>query len=128
MPMQEGDDRKGFRVSARTILQLGGELISSDGIAFYELIKNAVDAGSRKVHVEVQMQLRTAAAAFMAAMGGLKLPIEIPTSTEAKAIQLVDSSGKRQPIKHVALRFGAFAEAPASTNKELMFCLSAEEE
>jgi signal transduction histidine kinase len=57
MPGKEGDNRKRFRVSARTILQLGGELISSDGIAFYELIKNAVDAGSKKVHVEVQMQL-----------------------------------------------------------------------
>lgn len=29
-----------FRVSARTVLQLGAELISSDGITFYELIKN----------------------------------------------------------------------------------------
>ena len=72
--------------------------------------------------------LPTAAAAFMAAMGGLKLPIEIPASAESKAIQLVDSSGKKQAIKQVALRFGAFTEAPASTNKELMFCLSAEEE
>lgn len=42
-----------FKVSARTILLLGGELISSDGIAFYELIKNAFDAGSRKVLVDV---------------------------------------------------------------------------
>jgi signal transduction histidine kinase len=33
-----------FRVAARTILQLGAELISSDEIAFYELIKNAIDA------------------------------------------------------------------------------------
>ena len=35
-----------FRVSARTVLELGSELISSDGIAFYELIKNSFDAGS----------------------------------------------------------------------------------
>jgi hypothetical protein len=33
-----------FEVSASTILQLGRELISSDGVAFYELIKNAFDA------------------------------------------------------------------------------------
>lgn len=51
------DKPRGFRVSARTILQLGGELISSDGIAFYELIKNAVDAGAKKVLVEVTMRL-----------------------------------------------------------------------
>ena len=46
-----------FRVSARTLLQLGGELISSDGIAFYELIKNAVDADSPKIHVDVIVRL-----------------------------------------------------------------------
>ena len=57
MATKEGETQKRFRVSARIILQLGGELISSDGIAFYELIKNAVDAGSKKVHVDVQMQL-----------------------------------------------------------------------
>ena len=50
-------DYRGFRVSARTILQLGGELISSDGIAFYELIKNAVDAGSKKVYVDIVMRI-----------------------------------------------------------------------
>ncbi|MNM32716.1 Swarming motility regulation sensor protein RssA [compost metagenome] len=36
-----------FKISARTVLELGSELISSDIIAFYELIKNALDAGSR---------------------------------------------------------------------------------
>lgn len=36
-----------FRVTARTILELGSELISSDIIAFYELIKNAIDAKSK---------------------------------------------------------------------------------
>ena len=46
-----------FRITARTILQLGAELISSDGIAFYELIKNAFDAGSRRVDVDVYVRL-----------------------------------------------------------------------
>ncbi|HYC06245.1 MAG TPA: ATP-binding protein [Azospirillaceae bacterium] len=36
-----------FRVSARTVLELGVELISSDIIAFYELVKNAFDAKSK---------------------------------------------------------------------------------
>jgi signal transduction histidine kinase len=54
MPIRKnGDVGKGFRVSARTVLQLGGELISSDGIAFYELLKNAVDAGSPSITIEV---------------------------------------------------------------------------
>jgi len=41
-----------FRVTARTILELGSELISTDIIAFYELIKNAFDARS-KTGVEI---------------------------------------------------------------------------
>ena len=36
-----------FKVTARTILGLGSELISSDAIAFYELIKNGIDARSK---------------------------------------------------------------------------------
>ncbi|EFL89444.1 sensor histidine kinase [Ahrensia sp. R2A130] len=36
-----------FKITARTVLELGAELISSDIIAFYELIKNGFDAGSK---------------------------------------------------------------------------------
>src|SRR5262245_37942559 len=46
-----------FRVAARTLLHLGAELISSDGIAFYELVKNGLDAGSRVVRLEVMIAL-----------------------------------------------------------------------
>jgi signal transduction histidine kinase len=40
-----------FKIMARTLLELGAELISSDGVALYELIKNSVDAGSRRVRI-----------------------------------------------------------------------------
>ena len=46
-----------FKVAARTILQLGSELISSDSIAFYELIKNGFDAGSNRVDVEFLIRI-----------------------------------------------------------------------
>ena len=46
-----------FRMTARTILQLGAELISSDSIAFYELIKNAFDADSRQVDIDVYVRI-----------------------------------------------------------------------
>lgn len=36
-----------FRISARTVLELGAELISSDEVALYELVKNAIDARSK---------------------------------------------------------------------------------
>jgi signal transduction histidine kinase len=45
-----------FQILARTILELGAELISSDGIAMYELIKNAIDADSEKVAIDVQIK------------------------------------------------------------------------
>ena len=35
-----------FKVAARTVLELGAELISSDAVAIYELVKNAIDADS----------------------------------------------------------------------------------
>ncbi|TSJ36587.1 sensor histidine kinase [Mucilaginibacter corticis] len=46
-----------FKITARTILQLGSELISTDAIAFYELIKNAFDAQSRSVEVRVVVRI-----------------------------------------------------------------------
>ena len=46
-----------FRVTARTVLQLGVELISSDSVAFYELIKNAFDAGSQRVFIDVRVRM-----------------------------------------------------------------------
>ena len=45
-----------FKVTARTILELGSELISSDIIAFYELIKNGFDAGTES-GVEIQFEV-----------------------------------------------------------------------
>ncbi|MBN9657101.1 MAG: sensor histidine kinase [Acidobacteria bacterium] len=45
-----------FRVTARTVLELGSELISSDIIAFYELIKNGFDAKTKR-GVEIQFNV-----------------------------------------------------------------------
>ena len=46
-----------FRVTARTLLHLGAELISSDTVALFELVKNAFDAGSPLVTVEVIVRI-----------------------------------------------------------------------
>lgn len=46
-----------FTFEARTLLELGKELISSDEVALYELIKNAVDANSPKVEILVRVLL-----------------------------------------------------------------------
>lgn len=43
-----------FTFDARTLLELGKELISTDEVALYELIKNAVDARSPRVEIIVR--------------------------------------------------------------------------
>jgi len=51
-----------FKVTARTVLELGSELISSDIIAFYELIKNSFDAGTKngiEIRFDVVLGLRS---------------------------------------------------------------------
>ena len=48
---------KSFSFEARTLLELGKELISTDEVALYELIKNGVDAGSPKVEIDVRSRL-----------------------------------------------------------------------
>ena len=47
----------GFTFAARSILELGKELISSDEVAIYELVKNAVDAGSPQVQLTANIHL-----------------------------------------------------------------------
>jgi hypothetical protein len=51
-----------FKVAARTLLHLGAELISSDAVALHELIKNAFDAGSKRVTVNVVVRVSHATA------------------------------------------------------------------
>jgi len=47
-----------FTFEARTLLELGRELISTDEVALYELIKNAVDAKSNRVEILVNVRLK----------------------------------------------------------------------
>ena len=54
--VSERAEHNGFRISARTVLELGSELISSDIIAFYELVKNGFDAKS-KTGVEIRFNI-----------------------------------------------------------------------
>ena len=46
-----------FTFEARTLLELGKELISTDEVALYELIKNAIDAKSDRVEILVNVCL-----------------------------------------------------------------------
>lgn len=82
-----------FKVTARTILQLGAELISSDAIAFYELIKNAFDANSPKVEVRIVVRLSsTAIDNYKAEIIKQKLndESEIPQNVKLNLISQID--------------------------------------
>lgn len=46
-----------FRVAARVLLHLGAELISSDAVALSELVKNAFDAGSKRVTIDAIVRI-----------------------------------------------------------------------
>lgn len=96
-----------FRITARTILELGSELISSDIIAFYELIKNGFDAGTRN-GVEIRftvvlrrnayLTLRSHAASVKIDLRALKsaaleaLNVDAPEELLSEARQLIEKS------------------------------------
>ena len=46
-----------FTFEARTLLELGRELISNDEVALYELVKNAIDARSPTVELRVRCRI-----------------------------------------------------------------------
>ncbi|MEH0021516.1 MAG: sensor histidine kinase [Desulfobacter sp.] len=48
-----------FKIASRVISHLGSELISSDEIALYELVKNGFDAGSRIVDIDIRYKIDT---------------------------------------------------------------------
>lgn len=50
-----------IKFKARVLLELGAELISSDAVALYELVKNGLDAGSKTVSVEVCIAIQPSA-------------------------------------------------------------------
>ena len=50
-----------FKFKARVLLELGAELISSDAVALYELIKNALDAGSKEIDIRIRIAMQHSA-------------------------------------------------------------------
>lgn len=93
-----------FKINARTLLELGAELIGSDAVAIYELVKNAVDAGSPVVGITVQSVF--------------------PYSSFRQALELVDSG---TPIAQVRERVERWIQedAPREASKELLDGLDA---
>ncbi len=76
----------GFRIAARALRQLGAELITSDDVALNELIKNAFDARSPRVKVEIQ------SFADLDALALLEEQIRNKKVSPQEAIERVDKS------------------------------------
>ncbi|MCD5361078.1 sensor histidine kinase [Chromobacterium aquaticum] len=64
-----------FKIAARTILHLGAELISSDAVALYELIKNSIDAKSKN-GVDVHFNITVRHADFLSVYKQLEASIK----------------------------------------------------
>src|ERR1051326_5351759 len=88
-----------FTISARTLLELGKELISSDDVALYELIKNAVDAGSPKIEIKAQVIL--------------------PYVAYKSALAAVEAGAETEQV-FKALSSAILLDAPAASNRAFL--------
>lgn len=100
----------GFRIAARALRQMGAELITSDDVALNELIKNAFDARSPRVKVEIL------SLADLDALALLEEQIRRGKVTRQEAIERVEkaitpdlSVGQRSEL---ISRLHAFLEVP----------------
>lgn len=95
-----------FTFAARTILELGKELISSDEVALYELIKNSVDAKSPTVRIVARIVFeRGSMQAALDAIAGTGRDPGLPPTTVAEVLALVQAA---QPENADAEHFAAF--------------------
>ena len=85
-----------FTFSARTILELGKELISSDEVALYELIKNAVDAGSPAIRINAHVMLSRVD--YQRALDLLSGDALMPDRRQANISQVLDHIESSVPI------------------------------
>lgn len=77
----------GFKVTARTLLHLGAELISSDSVALFELVKNAFDARSTSVSIDVNVILPNWPGQFPVLINSIKEAQELLSSSDEKDCQ-----------------------------------------
>ena len=99
-----------FKVAARTVLELGAELITSDAVAIYELVKNAIDARSESgVTIEFCIVLKHAD--YVDILRRLDTATAIDLKDESGFVDgvraMVDKALIAHPDKNVVKRFRA---------------------
>ncbi len=107
-----------FRIAARAMRQLGAELITSDEMALYELIKNAFDAGSSRAMVAISAP----------ADAGMVRLIREQVKTDKLALKIAlerleKTLSKDLNLEQRAKALAAFNESSA-TGESLFHCLS----
>lgn len=112
----------GFVVSARTLIHLGAELISSDEVALNELIKNAFDADSPRVsidfHIPVAHGAVEAAIARIEATDAEEADEELEEAIEEVADELEGAMVSGLPAAETARVEGQLAALRAAEDKE----------
>jgi hypothetical protein len=95
-----------FTFAARTLLELGKELISSDEVALYELIKNSVDAKSPTVRIVARVVLDKAGLQqALDAIAGTGRDPKLPPATVTEVLDLIAAA---KPDNVASDAFAAF--------------------
>ena len=96
-----------FKIKARSILHLGAELISSDSIALFELVKNAFDARSKNgVSISVKITLPSWPGRF---------PVLLKTVQDAEALLACCVVADKAAAKENLAPGPAFPGSPQTT-------------
>ena len=89
-----------FKICARTVLELGAELISSDVIAFYELIKNAFDAESQN-GAEIRFNIILRKNQYLKLKSHVIAPNTSISKVKKDIEQALDRSASKNSLKRV---------------------------
>jgi signal transduction histidine kinase len=108
-----------FKVSARTVLELGAELISSDAVAIFELVKNAIDAGSRS-GVELRFCITLTYSAYVELLSQIDREDESVDDLKAAVLKRCQSSAKSEMLQLLQQLM-----SKARTHKQLRAALEA---
>lgn len=109
--------KSGFRVAARALRQLGAELITSDEIALNELIKNAFDAHSPRVQLNINAPVDPAALELLAELLESR---HVATADALGRISQMISEGLAPAARHqVIKRFHDASKSPETLTESI---------
>lgn len=103
---------------ARVLLELGAELISSDAVAVYELVKNSLDAGSKKVEIEFEIVMQYSA--YSQLIESLNISLEDHSGFDSVSFnELVESCIESDASDEAREKFYSIYGAPSGASESL---------